>query len=213
MDKPVMTSVLLFRLLHARSILTALITLFLLPQDYSQEKEKVVPIGTDGVVDTLDAVTGKQVNPKANDFDGPITTFRIGVGFIYDFTTYAQSEEFKEQMGIANVELGPRSKTRDFRVLGSGVLKTKRLLSWKFAYMWDGDKNTWMLRETGVTIGVPELKGNFFVGRTKEGFSMVKVMNGHSPWGYERQMALDVIPLLADGIKYMGYYPKAKMFL
>jgi len=42
---------------------------------------------------------------------------------------------------------------------------------------------------------------------------MVKVMNGHSPWGYERQMALDVIPILADGIKYMGYYPKAKMFL
>ena len=27
--------------------------------------------------------------------------------------------------------------------------------------MWDGDKNTWMVRETGVTIGVPELKGNF----------------------------------------------------
>jgi len=79
--------------------------------------------------------------------------------------------------------------------------------------MWDGDKNLWMVRETGVTIGVPELKGNFFVGRTKEGFSMVKVMNGHSPWGYERQMALDVIPILADGIKYMGYYPKARVFL
>jgi phosphate-selective porin OprO/OprP len=116
-------------------------------------------------------------------------------------------------MGIANVDLDARSKTRDFRILGSGVFKTKRVFSWKFAYMWDGDKNTWMVRETGVTIGVPELKGNFFVGRTKEGFSMVKVMNGHSPWGYERQMALDVIPILADGIKYMGYYPKAKMFL
>jgi phosphate-selective porin OprO/OprP len=42
---------------------------------------------------------------------------------------------------------------------------------------------------------------------------MVKVMNGHSPWGYERQMAIDVIPILADGIKYMGYYPKARVFL
>src|SRR5690242_13435158 len=144
----------------------SLIVLLIHLELYSQEKEKVVPIGTDGVVDTLDAATGKQINPKANDFDGPITTFRIGVGFIYDFTTYAQSPEFKEQMGIANIELGPRSKTRDFRVLGSGVFKTKRLFSWKFAYMWDGDKNTWLVRETGVTVGVPELKGNFFVGRT-----------------------------------------------
>ena len=200
-------------LLRARSTWFVLTMLLMLQQVYSQEKEKIVPIGSEGIMDTVDAATGKKVNPKANDFDGSLTTFRIGVGFIYDFTAYAQSEEFKEQMGIANVNLDARSKTRDFRILGSGVLKTKRPLSWKFAYMWDGDKNVWMVRETGITIGVPELKGNFFVGRTKEGFSMVKVMNGHSPWGYERQMALDVIPILADGIKYMGYYPKAKMFL
>jgi len=190
-----------------------LIIMLIQPRLHSQEKEKIVPNGTEGIMDTVDAVTGKPVHPKANDFDGPVTTFRIGVGFIYDATTYAQSEEFKEQMGIANVELGPRTKTRDFRILGSGVLKTKRAISWKFAYMWDGDKNLWMVRETGVSVGVPELKGSFFVGRTKEGFSMVKVMNGHSPWGYERQMALDVIPILADGIKYMGFYPRAKMFL
>jgi phosphate-selective porin OprO/OprP len=196
---------------HTNAPLLAFV--FLFTQNFAYSQEKTVPIGTDGMTETIDSATGKIENPKANDFDGPISTFRIGVGFIYDFTTYAQSETFKEQMGIANIELGPRSKTRDFRVLGSGVFKTKRLFSWKFAYMWDGDKNTWMVRETGVTIGVPELKGNFFVGRTKEGFSMIKVMNGHSPWGYERQMALDVIPILADGIKYMGYYPKAKMFL
>ena len=191
----------------------ALTMLLIQPHIFSQEKEKLVPNGTEGIIDTVDAATGKIVNPKANDFDGSISTFRIGMGFIYDFTTYAQNEVFKEQMGIAGIELGPRSKTRDFRILGSGVLKTKRTISWKFAYMWDGDKNTWMVRETGVNIGVPELKGNFFIGRTKEGFSMIKVMNGHSPWGYERQMALDVIPILADGIKYMGYYPKSRVFL
>src|SRR4029078_1464444 len=114
-------------LLQARSFFLLLILLlFILPSIYSQEKEKIVPNGTEGIMDTVDAVTGKPVNPKANDFDGPITTFRIGVGFIYDFTAYAQSEEFKEQMGIAKVELDARSKTRDFRILGSGVLKTKR---------------------------------------------------------------------------------------
>src|SRR5690348_12078330 len=116
-------------LLRSKSLLIASMMLFLLPRIYSQEKEKVVPIGTDGVVDTLDAATGKQVNPKAQDFDGPISTFRVGVGFIYDFTAYAQSAEFKEQMNIAKIELDPRSKTRDFRVLGSGVFKTKRLFS------------------------------------------------------------------------------------
>ena len=69
------------------------------------------------------------------------------------------------------------------------------------------------MRETGVTVGVPELKGHFFIGRTKEGFSMIKVMNGHSGIANERQMALDPIPILADGIKYFGYFPKSKLFL
>jgi phosphate-selective porin OprO/OprP len=79
--------------------------------------------------------------------------------------------------------------------------------------MYDGDKKTWMVRESGLTIGVPELKGNIFIGRTKEGFSMVKVMNGHSGLTNERQMALDPVPILADGIKYFGYFPKSKLFL
>jgi phosphate-selective porin OprO/OprP len=78
--------------------------------------------------------------------------------------------------------------------------------------MYDGDKKVWMMRESGLTIGVPELAGHIFVGRTKEGFSMVKVMNGHSLWGNERQMALDPIPILADGIKWMGYLPKSRVF-
>ena len=94
----------------------------------------------------------------------------------------------------------------------SGVFKTKRTISWKFGIMYDGDKKIWMIRETGLTIGVPELTGHIFIGRTKEGYSMVKVMNGHSPWAAERQMALDVIPILADGIKWFGYLPKSRVF-
>src|SRR5215469_7027487 len=105
----------------AKFALPLLILLLVQSNLYSQEK--VVPIGTDGMTDTVDAVTGKQERPTIQDFDNKVTTFKIGVGFIYDFTTYAQSAVFKEQMGIANIELGPRSKTRDFRVLGSGVLK------------------------------------------------------------------------------------------
>jgi phosphate-selective porin OprO and OprP len=59
---------------------------------------------------------------------------------------------------------------------------------------------------------LPELSGHIFIGRTKEGFSMNKVMNGYAGWTMERQMALDVIPILADGIKLLGFLPKTHLF-
>ena len=113
----------------------AVIIVLMGPRLYSQEKDKIVPNGTEGIIDTVDASTGKIKNPKANDFDGPISTFRIGLGFIYDFSSYSESPEFREQMSIAKIDLVPKFKTRDFRILGSGVFKTKRTLAWKFAYM------------------------------------------------------------------------------
>jgi hypothetical protein len=85
----------------------------------------------------------------------------------------------------------------------SAVRTADIYIAGKFAFMYDGDKETWLVRESGIVVGVPELAGHIFIGRTKEGYSMVKVMNGHSPWTAERQMALDVIPILADGIKYL----------
>ena len=183
----------------------------------AQERTKEIPNGTDGLVFNLpdsDLKKGFRKDLAPNEFDGNYSTFKIGLGFIYDFSNYVQDAAFKQQMDSAGYSLGPTFKVRDFRVLTSGVFKlTRRPISWKFAYMYDGNTNTWLIRETGLTIGVPELKGDIFVGRTKEGFSMVKVMNGHSPWGYERQMALDPIPILADGIKYFGYLPKTGIFL
>lgn len=173
---------------------------------------KIVPDGTEGLLYKIDSSTKKLENPKANDFDGTVTTFRVGLGFIYDATTYIQSNTFKEQVDSAKLEVEPKGKLRDFRMLASGVFKTKRSLAWKFAYMWDGDNDKWLLRETGLTIGVPELFGHIFIGRTKEGFSLIKVMNGHSPWTNERLMAIDVIPILADGIKWFGYLPKSRLF-
>ena len=177
------------------------------------QETKTVPDGTEGV--TLEKRSPDSITKKlpANEFKGPYSTFRIGFGYIVDASTYSQDDVFKKQMDSANVDLKSTIKTRDFRILGSGVLTTtKRAISWKFAYMYDGNEKIWMMRESGVTVGVPELKGHIFVGRTKEGFSLVKVMNGHSPWGYERQMALDVIPILADGIKWFGMLPKSKIF-
>ena len=107
----------------------ALIIVLLGPRLYSQEKDKIVPNGTEGIIDTVDAATGKIKDPKANDFDGSMTTFRIGFGYILDFSSYSESPEFKEQMAIAGIDLVPKFKTRDFRILGSGILKTKRAIS------------------------------------------------------------------------------------
>ena len=179
---------------------------------YGQEP-KTVPDGTEGVTIEKPIPDSNTIKLKPNEFKGPFSTFRIGFGYIVDASTYSQDDVFKKQMDSANIDINPTVQTRDFRILGSGVLiNSKRDISWKFAYMYDGDDKVWILRESGITVGVPELKGHIFVGRTKEGFSMIKVMNGHSPWGYERQMGLDVIPIMADGIKWFGMLPKSKIF-
>ena len=176
------------------------------------QEPKTVPNGTDGLELTVPPPDSSTKNLQPNEFNGPISTFKIGLGLIYDWVSYAQDESFRQQLDSAKLDLYTRGKLRDFRILGSGVLKTKRALSWKFAFMWDGDADAWLIRESGVTIGVPELGGNIFVGRTKVGFSMVKVMNGHSPWTNERQMATDAVPILADGIKWIGSLPKSRIF-
>ena len=180
---------------------------------FSQEKE-YIPDGTEGeqleVVE--DTVPKKWKDKRWRLFNGRFTTFKFGGGFLYEFAGYAQDKEGKRQMDSIGSSLDPAFAVRDFRLVASGKLKTKRTISWKVGAMYDGPSSTWFIRETGVMIGVPELWGNIFVGRTKEGFSMNKVMNGYSGWTMERQMAIDVIPILADGVKWLGYLPKQRIF-
>jgi len=192
------------------SLLTGMLLCTLLM--FGQDTLKTVPNGTDGLVLTIYPKDTAAQKLPPTDFNGSLTSFKIGMGYIVDGATYVKSDEFNKQLDSAGLEMNPKFKTRDFRVLGSGVLHTKRLISWKFAFMYDGDNETWLVRETGITIGLPELFGHIFIGRTKEGYSLVKVMNGHSPWTAERQMSIDVIPILADGIKYFGNLPKSRVF-
>jgi phosphate-selective porin OprO/OprP len=78
--------------------------------------------------------------------------------------------------------------------------------------MYDGPSGEWLFRETGVMIAVPEILGHIFVGRTKEGFSLNKVMVGYAGWTVERATITDAtIPILADGIKWLGYAPKKRL--
>jgi phosphate-selective porin OprO/OprP len=142
-----------------------------------------------------------------NELDGPITTFRFGAGLIYEGAWFSQDEASQEQF-----DLEPEDKVRDFRVLLKGRFKTKRPLTWTCGIMYDGASDSWLFRETGVMIAVPELWGHFFVGRTKEGFSLNKVMTGYAGWTLERATISDAtIPILADGIKWLGYLQKTRL--
>src|SRR4030095_12322467 len=103
-------------------------------------------------------------------------------------------------------------KVRDLRLLLKGRFKTKRPVTWTCGFMYDGNLEEWLFRETGVMIAVPELWGHFFVGRTKEGFSLNKVMTGYAGWTMERATINDAtIPILADGVKWLGYLPKTRL--
>ncbi|HEY7750993.1 MAG TPA: porin [Ignavibacteriaceae bacterium] len=142
-----------------------------------------------------------------NEFDGALSTLKLGGGFLYEYATYIQDDISKQQ-----IELNPNFKVRDFRITMSGRVKVDRFITWKAGIMYDGTSRSWFIRETGIMIGAPEISGHIFIGRTKEGISLNKVMNGYAGWTMERQMALDVFPILADGIKIMGFEPKRNLF-
>jgi phosphate-selective porin OprO/OprP len=138
-----------------------------------------------------------------------VSTLRFGFGFLTDFSAVSQDEDSKQQVkgSFDNVGL------RDFRLLFRGKFKTKRPFTWTLCYMYDGADHSWRFRQTGIQVAFPELRGRVFVGRTKEGFSMNKVMAGYHPWMIERTNTLDAfVPILADGVKWMGYHPKSRIF-
>jgi len=74
--------------------------------------------------------------------------------------------------------------------------------------MYDAANDQWLFRQTGIMVSVPEIHGDIFVGRTKEGVSLNKVMIGYAGWAMERSQASDaMLPILADGVKWLGYLP------
>jgi phosphate-selective porin OprO and OprP len=182
----------------------------------AQNAKDSIPDGTEGEMfetPKKDSTGLKWWNEKRwRLFKGNITTFKMGVGLLYEYAAFFPDNNSKLQMDSLGTTLKDQFKVRDFRVLFSGQLKTKRSISWRAGIMYDASSDSWLVRETGIMVGAPEINSYFFVGRTKEGFSMNKVMNGYAGWAFERQMAIDVIPILADGLKWMGYLPKSRVF-
>lgn len=144
-----------------------------------------------------------------NEYQGPHFTLQFGAGLLYDFGSFAQDQDSKRQIAMS-----PGHKVRDFRLLFRGKLfpRIKRSITWSAGVMYDAQVSAWRMRQTGIMIATPELWGSIFVGRTKEGFSLNKIMVGYDGLTMERSTMNDAtIPILADGIKWLGYAPKRKI--
>ena len=190
----------------------ALLTLVALSSrhDILAAQEPIAP--AQAIDDTIEAGEAEAKEPARslvewNHYEGPFFTIRAGGGLLFDYAAYRQDDNSKQQL-----DLNPEFKVRDVRVLLKGRLKFKRQVTWSSGLMYDGPSGKWLVRETGIMVEVPEIWGHIFVGRTKEGFSLNKVMVGYAGWTMERATISDAtIPILADGIKWLGYLPKAHL--
>ena len=143
------------------------------------------------------------------EWDLGFMTLHVGAGLLFDVAAYSQDSISKEQFPALN----PEFKLRDARLLFGGRFKTKRSFTWQAGVMYDAVTHKWLVRQTGLMIAVPEIYSHFFIGRAKEGFSLNKVMVGYDGWSMERLPFTDAtVPLLADGIKWLGYDPRAHLF-
>lgn len=142
---------------------------------------------------------------KFNEYEWKRFSFRWGLGFLYDYSAYAQDDDSKQQM-----TLRPVNALRDFRFLFKGKLPIPRV-TYTVGYMYDKGNDKWRFRQTGIMVDIRKAYGNVFVGRTKEGFSTSKIMVGYQGWTNERAATNDaLVPILADGIKWSGRIPNGK---
>ena len=127
-------------------------------------------------------------------------TMRFGAGFLFDYANYYQDATSKGQMALTSTDA-----LRDLRFLIKGRLNFFPRISFTIGYMFDGAAQQWRFRQTGVMCDFPELHGQLFVGRSKEGISTNKIMVGYNGWTQERATANDAfLPILADGVKWTG---------
>ena len=157
------------------------------------------------VDDSLDAgeaddATVKKKEQRWNEWDNRFFTLRVGGGFLYDFANFNQDATSAMQVTWSQTEA-----LRDLRLTAAGKLKFMPRVSYSIGVMWDGQYDLWRLRQTGLMFDFPELNGSIFIGRSKEGFSTSKVTVGYFGFLMERSIANDAfIPILADGIKWIG---------
>jgi phosphate-selective porin OprO/OprP len=124
---------------------------------YSQTVKDTIPDGTEGEMFTApkkDSTELKWNEKRWRLFKGRITTFKLGAGFLYEYAAFSQDNNSKAQMDSLGTPLKDQYKVRDFRILFSGQFKSKREISWRAGIMYDGTSDSWLVRETGIIVGV-----------------------------------------------------------
>lgn len=161
------------------------------------------PALLDDTIEAAESDAPRRQLVKFNEIEGPYGSIRFGFGFLMDYAHFDQDGASEQQ-----VDAESQWKYRDGRILLSGKLKFKRPTTWSAGIMYDAGNEEWVFRQTGIMVAVPEIWGHIFVGRTKEGFSLNKVMIGYGGWTMERAPVNDaMLPILADGVKWLGYVP------
>jgi len=139
-----------------------------------------------------------------NEYNLGFTTFLWGAALLPDYASFNQ-----DSMSRAHLEVEPQGKIRDSRFMLFGRLRTERPITWQTGLMYDWAASKWRVRLSMVSVDVPEISSQFQIGRLKEGLSLNRVISGYDGWTSERFTFSDAaIPLLADGIKWMGYLPE-----
>jgi phosphate-selective porin OprO/OprP len=145
----------------------------------------------------------RTIKPGWTEYDLKWLTFRWGIFTLEDWGNVVQSNASRAQLDIDE-----GFKVRDFRFTIGGKFATKRPITYTSGIMYDGPSASWLVRETGIQIGIPELWGTLFIGRQKEGISLSKITTGYAVWTMERTPITDAaIPILADGVKWLGGLP------
>jgi phosphate-selective porin OprO/OprP len=165
--------------------------------------------------DTAEAGGSEAEDPRHdavrwNEYLGSHFHIRFGGGFLYEVAAFSQDAASKQQFDLVD-----QGKVRDARILlKGGFPQFKRKITFSAGFMFDAPTSSWLVRETGVMVQVPELGDSyFFFGRTKEGFSLNKVMVGYAGWTIERFTMNDAtVPILADGVKWLFYSRKTGIF-
>ena len=123
-----------------------------------------------------------------------------------------ESDESSSEQAEDPPEIETQFKFRDTRFMFGGRIKTKRPILWSAGLMWDAGQRKFLVRQTGFVVPVPAMWGHLWIGRSKEGTSLNRVMVGYDGWTMERFTFSDAsIPLLADGIRWMGYLPSRNL--
>jgi phosphate-selective porin OprO/OprP len=151
----------------------------------------------------LTSPPAERIKKDWNEYDLGWFTFRWGIYTLIDFANAAQDAAAAEQVKVER-----DAKVRDFRFTLGGKFKTERSITYTMGVMYDSPSNSWFARETGIQVAIPELWGNVFIGRQKEGVSLSRISIGYTGWAMERMPMSDAtVPIMNDGIKWLGVSP------